>query len=272
MSLKNRTIALVGAGHITEIIVTNLVKADYIAPRRLIASDPNQERVQKLHSKYGISMAEDNLDAVNRADFVFINVLPNIVAEVVKEFRTKGFPAGKVIITVAGGIPMATYDALGEGLPVVRALPNPPSQIGQGIAALAFNPHVTQNQQNDIFELFACFGDHVVVREELVNAVMALSSPAITYMLFQSLIDAGIRAGIDHATAAKIVSRTITGSMAVWEQREATPHELLTEASTPGGISIESLFTLEQYAFKAGLMEAIDSAIKRADKLSRLVE
>lgn len=271
MSLKNRTIALIGAGHITEIIVSNLANVESIVTQRLIASDPNHERLQTLHKKYGISTTEDNLEAVAKADFVFINVLPNIVGEVVKEFRTKGFPKDKVIITVAGGIPMATYDALGEELPVVRALPNPPSQVGQGIAALAFNPYVTDDQKQDIFELFACLGDHVVVREDLVNAVMALSSPAITHMLFQALIDAGIRAGIDHETAAKIVSRTIIGSMAVWEQRDATPHELLTEASTPGGISIESLFTLEKYAFKAALMEAIDSAIKKAEDLSRLV-
>jgi pyrroline-5-carboxylate reductase len=111
----------------------------------------------------------------------------------------------------------------------------------------------------------------VVVREDLVNAVMALSSPAITYMLFQSLVDAGIRAGIDHRTAARIVSQTIVGSMAVWQQRKAAPHELLIEASTPGGISIESLFTLETYAFKAAIMEAIDSAVKRAENLSKSV-
>ena len=271
MSLKKRVIAFIGAGHITEIIVSNLTKADNIVPQHLIASDPVQERLEKLHNKYGISIAADNLEAVNKADFVFISVLPNIVGDVVKEFRTKGFPQGKVIITVAGGIPMATYDALGERLPVVRALPNPPSQMGKGIAALAFNPYVTEDQRKDIFELFACLGDHVVIREDLVNAVMALSSPAITYMLFQSLIDAGIRAGIDHETAAKIVSQTIVGSMVVWRQRNVPPHELLAEASTPGGISIESLFTLEKYAFKAALMEAIDSAIKKADDLSKMV-
>jgi pyrroline-5-carboxylate reductase len=109
------------------------------------------------------------------------------------------------------------------------------------------------------------------VREDLVNAVMALNSPAITYLLFQSLIDAGIRAGIDYETANKIVSQTIIGSMEVWKQRNTPPHELLTEACTPGGISIESMFTLEKYAFKAALMEAIDSAVKRAEDLSRAV-
>jgi pyrroline-5-carboxylate reductase len=272
MSLKKRSIAFIGAGHITEIIVSNLTRADNITPRRLVASDPVQEKLEKLQKNYGISIANDNLEAVSTADFVFISVLPNIVEEVVKEFRKTGFPQGKVIITVAAGIPMDTYKVLGERLPVVRALPNPPSQIGQGMAALAFNPNVTEEQRKDICELFACLGEHVVIREDLVNAVMALSSPAITYMLFQSLIDAGIRAGIDHETAAKIVSQTIVGSMAVWQQRNVPPHELLTEASTPGGISIESLFTLEKYAFKAALMEAIDSAIKRGDELSQLVE
>ena len=269
MSLKNRTIAFIGAGHITRIIVSNLVKADKINPRRLIASDPVKEKLEDLRTKFGISVAEDNLEAVHTADFVFINVLPNLVGEVVEEFKINGFPKGKVIITVAGGIPMSTYGDLGDRLAIVRALPNPPSQIGMGIAALAFNPYVTEIQKKDIFELFGSLGDHVVIREDLVNAVMALSSPAITYMLFQSLIDAGIRAGIDHETATKIVSQTIVGSMEVWKKGAALPHELITEASTPGGISIESLFTLEKYAFKAALMEAIDNAVKRAEDLSR---
>ena len=272
MSLKNRRIAFIGAGHITEIIVSNLAKAENIVAQHLIASDPVEEKLAKLETKYGISTAEDNREAVYTADFVFISVLPNVVGDVVEEFRKIGFPPEKVIITVAGGIPMATYNPLGKRLAVVRALPNPPSQIGKGIAALAFNPHVTDDQKKDIFEIFACLGDHVVIREDLVNAVMALSSPSITYMLFQSLIDAGIRAGIDHETATKIVSQTIVGAMQVWQQRNALPHELLTEASTPGGISIESLFTLEKHAFKAALMEAIDSSIKRAEDLSRLVQ
>ena len=271
MAIKNRGIAFIGAGHITEIIVSNLTQADNIIAHRLIASDPVPEKLAKLKDKYGVSIAEDNQEAVEAADFVFINVLPNTVGEVVAEFKTIGFPKDKLVITVAGGIPMSAYQAWGERLPVVRALPNPPSRIGQGIAALAFNPHVTEDQRKDIFELFACLGDYVVVREDLVNAVMALSSPAITYLLFQSLVDAGIRAGIDHQTAAKIVSQTIVGSMAVWQQRNAAPHELLTEASTPAGISIESLFTLEKYAFKAALMEAIDSAVKRAENLSKSV-
>jgi pyrroline-5-carboxylate reductase len=272
MGIKDHRIAFIGGGHITEIIISNLVKTKSVLPRRLIVSDPIKEKVENLQGKYGISTAEDNMEAVFTGDFIFINVLPHVVGEVVEEFRREGFPQDKVIITVAAGIPMKTYEVLGNQIAVVRALPNPPSRVGMGIAALAFNPHVPDKLRQDIFELFSALGDYVVVREKLVNTVMALSSPAVTYMLFQSLIDAGVRAGIGRDTSTKIVYQTITGSMQVWKTRQVSPYELISEASTPGGISIESLFTLETYAFKAAIMEAVDSAIKRADELSRSVE
>ena len=268
MALKDRTIAFIGGGHITEIILSNLTGKDRGVAKKMIVSDPVGEKGQHLKKAYGVSVAKDNLDAVSAADIVFINVLPNVVGEVIQELKGAG-QSDRVIVTLAAGIPMNTYEDLGSNIPVVRALPNPPSQIGMGIAALAFNPHVTEASKQDIFELFASLGEYVVVKEEQVNVVMALSSPTITYMLFQSMVDAGVRAGIDRDITTKIVYQTIAGSMAVYDKRRVPPHELINEASTPGGISIESLFTLETYAFKAGIMEAVDSAINRAIELSR---
>jgi pyrroline-5-carboxylate reductase len=96
---------------------------------------------------------------------------------------------------------------------------------------------------------------------------MALSSPVTTYLFFQSLIDAGIRAGIDRETSTKVVYQTIVGAMEIWNQRQISPHELLSEASTPGGISVESIFTLEKYAFRAALNEAINTAVLKAENL-----
>ncbi len=272
MTLKTRTIAFIGGGHITEIIVSNLTKSADIVPRRLVVSEPVAEKGHHLKKTYGISIAEDNLEAVLMADFIFINVLPDVVGEVVQELQGTGIPGNKLIITVAGGIPMKAYEPLGKHLPIVRALPNPPSQVGMGIAALAFNAHVSEELQQEIFQLFDCLGEYVVVAEEKVNTVMALSSPTITYLLFQAIIDAGVRAGIDRDTATRIAYQTIVGAMAVFKTRQVPPYELINEASTPGGISIESLYTLETYAFKAAIMDAVDSAINRAVELSRSVK
>ncbi len=270
MALDERRLAFIGGGHITTIIIDNLVRAEKIYTHRLIVSDPDQKKLQQLYDTYEISMADDNPDAVNKGDFIFINVLPQVTGDVLNELRQEKFPKDKVIITLAAGIPISAYENLGENVPVVRALPNPPSQIGMGIAALSFNPAVTEKQKIDIFELFASLGEYVVLREENINAVMALSSPAAIYLFFQSLIDAGIRAGIDRETSTKVVYQTIIGAMEIWNRRQVSPHELLSEASTPGGISVESVFTLEQYAFRAALNDAINNATLKAAEFSEI--
>ena len=272
MTLDTKKIAFIGAGHITNIILDNLVKAEKLPPEQLIASDPDKNKLQLLNEKYKIRMAQDNFDAVSKGDFIFINVPPQVVGDVIDELSRKRLPKNKLVVTLAAGIPINAYESLGDNTPVVRALPNPPSQIGMGIAALAFNPHVKDKQKSDIFELFASLGEYVVLREENINAVMALSSPAATYLFFQSLIDAGVRAGIDRETSTKVVYQTIVGAMEIWNQRQASPHDLLSEASTPGGISVESIFTLEQYAFRAALNEAINNAALKAEELGDAVQ
>ena len=121
-----------------------------MAGRQLIVSDPDPQKLEVLQKKFDVQTTARNLEAVEAAGFVFINVLPQVVQQILKELTSQKISKDKVIISLAAGIPMKTYTDLGDNLPVVRALPNPPSQIGKGIAALAFNPHVNATQQKDI--------------------------------------------------------------------------------------------------------------------------
>jgi len=271
MPVSEKTIAFIGAGHITSILLDNLVKTGNLHAYRLVASDPDKSKLQQLLDIYGIVTTEQNLEAVEKGDFIFINVRPQVVGDVIGELSRKQLPKNKLIVTLAAGIPISAYASLGENLPVVRALPNPPSQIGMGIAALAFNQFVTDEQKSDIFEFFSSLGEYVVLGEEYINAVTALSSPASIYLFFESLIDAGVKVGIDRDMSTKIVYQTIVGSLEVWNQRQVSPQDLLTEASTPGGISAESISTLEQHEFKAALIEAIGKGALKAGKLGAAV-
>jgi len=271
MALDERRLAFIGAGHITNIILDSLARAEKLPSHRVIASDPEKNKLQQLCDKFEIAMAQNNIEAVEKGDFIFINVPPQVAGDVIDELSRKRFPENKLVVTLAAGISINAYASLGDNTPVVRALPNPPSRIGMGIAALAFNPHVKDKQKNDIFELFASLGEYIVLGEEDINAVTALSSPAATYLFFQSLIDAGVRAGIDRETATKVVYQTIVGAMEVWNQRQGSLRDLLSEASTPGGISVESISTLEQYAFGAALHEAINNAALKAEELGDAV-
>ncbi len=267
MALNERKIAFIGAGHITNIILENLTKTEIIPADFLIVSGPTKSKLQQLHEKFNITIAQDNFEAVNNADFIFINVPPQVVGNVINELSQMEVSNNKLIISLAAGISINAYNKLGDKIPVVRALPNPPSQIGMGIAALSFNAYVNDQQKSDVFELFGSLGEYAVLREENINAVTALSSPVATYLFFESLVDAGVRVGIDHETSTKIVYQTIVGAMEVWKQRQVSPQELLSEASTPGGISVESILTLEQHGFRATLNEAINNGTLKAKEL-----
>jgi pyrroline-5-carboxylate reductase len=264
MTLKQRTIAFIGGGHITHIILENLTGSGKTTASQLVVSDPDLQKLASLQKKFSVQTTESNQQALDTADFIFFNVLPQVVGQVLNELRKQKFPKDKMIISLAAGIPMKTYGALGNQIPVVRALPNPPSQIGKGIAALAFNPYVSETQKMDVIDLFSCLGEYVILEEEKINAVTALSSPVTTHLFFQAIIDAAVRLGINRETSTKIAYHTIYGSMELWNTRQVSPYNLISEASTPGGISTEITFTLEKKAFKAIIAEALEVGYMKA--------
>lgn len=269
MALQDRTIAFIGGGHITRIIVENLIQSKKTAGRQLVVSDPDPQKLEVLQKKFDVQTTASNLEALAAAGFVFINVLPKVVQQVLKELAPKKISKDKVIISLAAGIPIKAYTDLGDNIPVVRALPNPPSQIGRGIVALAFNSQVNEKQQKEVIELFSSFGEVVILGEESINAVTALSSPVTTHLFFQAIIDTAVRMGIDRKTSTKIAYHTIAGSMALWNTRQVSPYDLIDEASSPGGISTEILFTLEKHAFKAIIGEAMEAGRQKAAEFSR---
>ena len=264
----NKKVAFIGGGHITEIIIQAVSAKTVLAADSMIVSDPDKCRRDHLQKTFGVVTTPSNPLAVSTADYVFVNVLPQVVDTVIDELCRASFPRNKTIISLAAGIPLDRYKCLGEEVPIIRALPNPPSQIGMGITAIAYNPKVTKKQIKEVSGLFSALGDYVFLSESQINTVTALSTPALVYLFFQALVDAGVRGGIDSKTSTQIVSKTIFGAMEVWKRRKVSPQELLSEASTPGGISVECLFTLEKYAIRAALSEAISNGASKADAFS----
>jgi len=264
MTLEERHIAFIGGGHITEILIHNFIKKQTLHPEQVIVSDPIKKRLDILADRFAVSTTTNNTVAVSKGEFIFINVLPQVVPHVTSELKADGLLEGKLIITLAAGVSIERYHTLGDNVPVVRILPNPPSQIGQGVIAIAYNEFVSAAQKEDVDKLFHSLGLCIVLEERHINAVTAMTTPATIFMFFQSLIDAGVRAGIDRDTCTKIAYQTIVGSMEVWHQRKVSPSELMAEASTPGGISVECLHVLEKSAFRAAISDAISKGAERA--------
>ncbi len=265
----NQRIAFIGGGHITEIILHRLQQGHVMPPARIIVSDRDEGRLHYLEGLFGIEATLDNVIAAQRGDLIFINLRPQAVAVVLPDLQIARLRTDQVVISLAAGIPLSRYAPLGELQPLVRALPNPPSQIGQGIAALVYSPQVTAEQRQNVRSLFDALGQVVEVDESYLNVITSLSSPVATHLFFQALIDAGVRCGLPRSVSTQVASQTIIGSMGMWQARNAPPYDLISEASTPGGISVESLYALEEHAFKAAIMDAIARGADRAKALGQ---
>lgn len=270
-----RRLAFIGGGHITEILLHNLLgEGGPVSPGSVIVSDPLEARRERLGEVFGVATTADNTAAAARADLIYVNLRPEVVSLAIPDLLAARLDPNQVVISLAGGIPLSRYAALGPEQPLVRGLPNPPSRIGEGVAALAFTPQVREEQRAVVREVFASLGQVVEVEEASMNLITALSSPAATYLFFEALIDAGVRGGLPRKIATVVAGQTIAGSLALWrslqrEDRGVSPADLIAEAATPGGISVETLFVLEQHAFKGTVMEAIARGAERAAALGK---
>lgn len=270
-------VAFIGGGHITEILLHNFVGGDsaghVVSPYSITVSDPLAERRQHLGEVFGVETTADNAAAAAAGDIVFINLRPDVVPSVIPELVAAKLTRNQVIISLAGGVPLSRYAVLGPEQPLVRGLPNPPSRIGQGVAALAFSQQVTAEQRKVVRELFASLGEVVEVAEAHLDLITSLCSPAAPLLFFEALVDAGVRGGLPRTVATTIASQTIAGTLALWRSRQGqgavSPADLIAEAATPGGISVETLYVLEQHAFKGAIMEAIAAGAARAKELGQ---
>lgn len=267
--LAEKQIALIGGGHIAGIIIDNLTQRNVIPPDKILVSDPDRSRCRFLSNHYDIRIASDNLSAARKGDVILICVRPEVVRAVIPDLRAADLRKDQVIISIAAGVTLSAYQSLGDTQPLVRALPNPPSQVGQGIAPLVFNPACSQKNRETVFELFSALGDWVEVDETHINAITSLSSPVTTYLFLQALIAAGVECGLPEPVAARVASRTITGSVEVWKYRHEQPAELVREASTPGGVSVECIRVLNERGFNQAIVEAIRKGAARSEELGQ---
>jgi pyrroline-5-carboxylate reductase len=267
-NMTKPTIAFIGGGQLTEFLLDNLLGTETVAKERVIVSDPDLKRRDHLEQKFAVETTADNVEAADRAGLVFICVRPQDIKRVIDDLGRVRFSEDHVLATLSGGIPIQRYAELRSRLPVVRALPNPPSQIGLGSVAVVFNEFVSSLQRMEILELFESMGKVEILAEEHMNAATALSGPAPVLLFFEALIDAGVRLGLERATSESIAHQTIVGVLEVWRRRQVSPEDLLREACTPGGLSEESIAVLEKLGFQAVIIEAIRDTAQKAERLA----
>lgn len=262
-------IAFIGGGTMGEAIVKCLLNKNIAVPANIIVSDVRQSRRELLSREYGVSTLADNRKAIDHADLIILAVKPQDLAQAMEEIK-KPAPQQVVLSIVAG----ASLSTLQHGLKhpgIIRAMPNMPGQIGEGMTVWTATTEVSQKQREMAQSVLGALGEQIYVADEkYLDMATALSGsgPAYVFLFIEALIDAGVHIGLPRNIAEKLVMQTIVGSTHAVQKTDKHPAELRRMVTSPGGTTAEALLQLEKGSFRSLLLEAVAAAYNKAKHLS----
>ena len=266
----DRRIAVLGCGKIGESLVSGLVSSRFREPSEIVATARREERLRELAERYGIETTSSNRDAAHEADVVVIAVKPQDIEELLADLHGAIEPS-QTVLSIAAAIPTALIEGqLGDHVPVVRAMPNTPAAVHEGMAGVAAGRNATEENVRTAEEVLAHLGRTVRVSEPYMDAVTAVSGsgPAYFALLAESMIEAGILLGLSREIATDLVVQTMLGTAKLLRDEKMHPVELREMVTSPGGTTIAAIRELEQAGVRAAFLNAIQAAMQRSKELA----
>ncbi|WP_298992825.1 pyrroline-5-carboxylate reductase [uncultured Pseudokineococcus sp.] len=260
------SVAVLGVGTMGEAVLAGVLRSGW-APDDVVAVVRRDERAAELADRYGVRSVPLAEGAAREVLVVAVKPqqLDDLLASAAPHVRP-----GALVLSVAAGVPTARLAAaLPEGVAVVRAMPNTPALVGAGTTAVSAGPGADEERMALVGELLQGTGDVVVLPEALQDAATAVSGsgPAYVLLLLESLVEAGVHAGLPRATSSRLATGTLAGTAALVRESGEHPSLLRERVTSPGGTTAAGLRRLEERGLRAALLDAVEAARDRARAL-----
>ena len=266
----DRRIAILGGGKLGEALISGLVSSGFRDPGEVVVTDVREQRLTELAQRYGVQTSLSNADAIAAAAVVVIAVKP-------QDFRTLLGEIGSLlgrdqtVVSVAAGMTTGGIEAeLAGGVPVVRAMPNLPATVHEGMAGICAGAHATEAHLAIAEAILRSVGSVVRVPEKHMDAVTAISGsgPAYFALLAESMIEAGLLLGLSREVSSELVVQTMLGTATLLRDEKMHPVELREMVTSPGGTTIAAIRELEIAGVRAAFFNAIQAAMDRSRELA----
>lgn len=265
------TTGFIGGGAMGEAILSAILDQGLSQPRGVCVSDVSESRRQYLEQKYGVAVTSDNRLASAKRDVVILAIKPQHSAEVLAGLSGCLQPNQLVLSIIAG----TRIDTLCQGLNhrhIVRAMPNTPAQIGEGMSAWTATPEVTDRQKSWARSILGVMGKEIYFDDEkyldMATAVSG-SGPAYFFLFVDSLIESAVDIGLPPEVAEVLVLQTMLGSGHLIQKTGKSPAELRRMVTSPGGTTAAALRQFEKGEFSNLVRQAVTAAFHRAKELGR---
>ncbi len=264
-------IGYIGVGNIGTPLVKGLIKSGTVKPEDVYIYDVDSFRVEELVKETGVTPCEDNIQLVKECDYIVLAIKPVFVRQVLEEIKDV-FTKDKVLVSVVVGITTNTIKSiLYDGAKVIRAIPNLPVMVGEGMTLIYFSKNITKEDRRIAKSLFECCGKVDELDEMLMSEVTSLtsSSPAYVFLLIEAMGDGAVQQGLPRRIAYKLAAQAVLGSAKMVLETKLHPAELKDQVCSPAGTTIEAVYALEKNGFRHLVMEAMAECTKKALEIAR---
>lgn len=238
-------------------------------PEALAVAETDPDRRHGLESRFrGVRVAPAAPWVVGDADVVIVAVKPPDVHAVLEAARP-ALGDHTLLVSIAAGVPLASLEVAAPGRPIVRAMPNTPALVGEGVAAVAAGAHASEADVETACRILGAVGSVVVVPERQLDAVTGLSGsgPAYVFLVAEALIEAGVLNGLPREVATQLAHGTIRGAGVMLTESGDSAEALRAAVTSPGGTTAAGLRALEAAAVRAAILDAVTAATTRSREL-----
>jgi len=264
-------IALVGGGNMGEAMLAAVLTKALAKPESISVSDISSSRLDYLKKQYAVMVTPDNVEAVSGKDIVILAVKPQNLTEIMDELKGKIVSSQLVLSIIAG----AKINTISQGLAhsaVVRAMPNTPARVGEGMSLWTATPNVTKEQKQSVKAILGAMGKELYVEDEnyldMATAISG-SGPAYFFLMVEALVKAAVEIGLPPDVAQEIVVQTMLGSAKFIQTSGEAPAELRQKVTSPGGTTAAALAQFEKGDFNELVKKAVKAAYERAKELGK---
>ena len=225
---------------------------------------------RSMEEETGVRFVESNAELANNVKYLILAVKPQMYDQVIKNIENV-ITKEHVVISLAPGITIEYLtDMLGFDSRVVRAMPNTPALLGEGMTGVSYDSSLFSLTEKEMIEKkFKSFGKYAVVDEKLMSAVVCASgsSPAYVYMFIEALADSVVKYGVPRKDAYQMAAQTVMGAAKMVLETGKHPAELKDAVCAPGGTTIAGVAALEEWGFRNSIIKATDACYNKAENI-----
>jgi len=264
--LENKIIGCIGTGNMGSAIISGL--SNNIKRENIYCFDIDRQKLEGIKTLYNVNITEDLNILTDKSDIIILAIKPDVLSQIIEKIKKN--ISDKILVSIAAGISIKSIeDILQTPHKIIRIMPNTPALISEGMAVISPNANVDEKSLLMVKEIFSLLGRILILPEKLMDAVTAVSGcgPAYGFTLIHAMIEGAVKMGIPRNQALILSAQTILGAAKMVLEADEEPMVLRGKVSSPGGSTIEAVHILEKAGFSGIVMDAIEAAKLRSERL-----